>query len=985
MAELLKYDNFKGMVADSPDGKQPPETCKEIKNLVYDRETGSLVTRFTYEASLARPTGVSTLDAWLTFPTTYPSTQDNHIWFTEDGIFVRPYWHNSATATDDWKLITESVTVTGGSITVNPTVTGTPTNTIVMGNNIGDLGLDGVDNYYKNWVLRYTDDDVVISLWQVTAYSVTAQIPTFTLEQIIDVDTGVTVTGADLNANGFILYRFFHKDRISRSSSLFTPAYTTPAGYADETGYRWSGGGGSTTGYKNLKHKYLSKIFFSGSTKPYTFTGSYIDQAECFAPAAGLLTSSSFTTSDANANKIENASDYDFNGLTTNWTAAGNHAAFQGRYPTIGNDRTIVWSSLGVLVIGSNGADGDFAVNGTNNAILTTSYTAALTSGTEYTVKIRGRAIQQYGLQTGSIKARVQLSGGTNHDSPELFFVQWSNGTGGLPGIDIASEVQFTFTPAASQDFHLMIMLPNVSKGLSNQVQIDAITVTETSSAVLQIESNKTYKLWASYVYDKTQESEYIYLSSKFVTGKFSKLSYEVNQTFATLNKFVTAIRLYMSQEDGDQTSSTTTTVAPKYLMATIPIDNDATSTWTFDTAAGRYEYASSFNGIDWINRGRTWEQNTKRTVSNSTTCSYSLAIQASGRIFLSSEYDYYDARVYTNRLRYNGFNYDGVPTPDIFPNINDVFITTVTVGSSQEIRNIVEYEGDVIILKKSSILRLDTSNPNPFTWELLLIKNGVGTRSSNSALKFEKGLIFSDLYSMYLYDGYRVTDVIKGVWRNLYQSIVTTDTIGISQEMWYNPVNDTISIAYDTVTSNSTWSKYYEFNTNTWLPTWARHDPTTISFANVATTSDGIVHFAPVAVGANAYKIATAVGTPLVDISLDTGYHDVQKGMVGIPKWLYFLAESPISTSTIVVSMLCMQPDGTETTVISSATFTPTTTNKFLYKVQTSQDIRATMIKVTMLQIGVVAPSTKQFKLHKLWVEGDLVPEHSDVTLLPA
>jgi len=132
MQQLFGIENFKGMVTDIADGKQPQDTVKEIKNLVYDREYGSLVSRYTYENSIARPTGVSTLNSWLTFPVTYPSEQDHHLWFTEDGIFQYNYWHNSSSVTNGWVKVNDIVTLSLNLSDV--TINGSTTNTFVLAN-----------------------------------------------------------------------------------------------------------------------------------------------------------------------------------------------------------------------------------------------------------------------------------------------------------------------------------------------------------------------------------------------------------------------------------------------------------------------------------------------------------------------------------------------------------------------------------------------------------------------------------------------------------------------------------------------------------------------------------------------------------------------------------------------------------------------------------------------------------------------------------
>lgn len=951
MQDLLSIENFKGMVTDVSDGKQPQDTCKEIKNLVYDRDYGSLVTRYTYEDSIARPTGVSTLSKWLSFPVTYPSATDHHLWFTEDGIFQYNYWHNSSTVTNGWVLVSDYAIV---GFNNNPTVTGSTTNTIAATSTdtYTSLGLSSVADYYKNWIMVFNS-----SIWLITGYSITSNRPTWTLDNVIDTDTGVTVVNTALVSSPPTMYRYFHKDKT------FVPTFTYPAGYSTETGIRWSGGAGSTTTLKNVKSGFISKNFFANSGKAITFTGTYIDQAECSAPASSILTTSSFIVADANTNAIaDGASTYDnknFLQPNINWASNGTHTIARGYWE---NDRLLFQGAT----IRTSGSDGDTS---SNYASLSTSYTNNVTTSVEQELKIKGFASGEFNqIVTVVVVATVS---GTDYTSQDLVYrPYYQSGAGAITNGE--QELSFKFTPAATAKPSFKIYIKNTANAGAYAFFMTGITCSPSASSGAGVEKTKTYKLWASYVYDKTQESELTYLSSCYVEGSYQKLAYEVNQKIGSLNKFVTAIRLYMSQESGNTTSVTSTTIAPRYLMATISIDSDSTSTWTFDTTQARYEYASSFNGVDWNNKGKTWEQSTGRIASASTTCSYFLAKQASGRIFLANDYDYADARQYSNRVRFTGFNGDGNPTPDIFPNINDVFIATITAGKSQEIRNIAEYEGDIVILKKSSILRLDTSNPDPFTWTLSLIKDGVGSRSSQGAYKFDKGLFFTDLYSAYLYDGYQVRDVLKGRWRNTYQQKVTSDAKAISQIVWYNPVSDTISVAYDT-TVDSISRNYYEFNTDSWLPV-LKQNGAGYEVQNLVATSDGVIHFAPTSVGANSSKIATTAQSALVNAVVDSGYYGMPIGKLAVPKWVYVLAQLP-STSTMNVALY-----GDNTTVLGQGTFTSASSEIRLYKFQVINDSPNRMIEVYIVQNGTVAPSTKELKILKIKVTGELVEEFTDM-----
>lgn len=919
MPKLLSIENFRGMVADAPDGKQPEGTCKTITNLVYDREVGSLVTRYTYENSLARPSGVATLNHWLTFPTTYPSAQDNHIWFTEDGIFIRPYFHASGSATDDWKLITEQKlfdTVASGQATVNAS----PTNTLVITSADAD-GFSQTADYYKNWILYNTQNADIFFVRGYSYAAASSGTATFTLDTVVGLATG--------EVPDLCLLRYFHSD------TSFTPAFSTPAGYATEIAYRFSGGRSSTVGNKNIWAGYLDKTFFND----YQFQGTYLDQAECKAPASGLLQS----MTEANAIStlvITNTNDYQFlSPTTTNWAAGGNHsrqlASLQG---------TDV-RGMNIFATG----DGDNATNRVTLASVT------LSTGVSYTLRLNIAELPQ------GANLIVDWNGTT------IGTIAYGSGYEGQDRV-LDDPFDFTFTVAgtATANLSLYFDAPPAAPVFIKWINIYATSITN-----FGVMAGKTYSFYATYMYDGSQESELTYLGRKYISNSNAKITNILQLRLSSLNKRISSVRLYVAIDDGDTTKgSNTTRISPAFFFRDVLVTG-STYTWTLDATNGYYEYTDNFLGYDQENLKFTWEQKTRRTASTSTTCSYSLACMASGRVFVSNDYDYADAAGYYNRIRHTGFNGDGAPTPDIFPNIPEIAIKTITAGQSQEIKNIVEYAGDVIVLKKSSALRLKSSNPNSDAWELTLIKNGIGTRSKRAAYKFDKGLFFADVYSCYLYDGYRITDVLKGRWRNLYQTLVTAATAE-SIIVWYNPINDSIALTTGNVQGLS--QVYYEFNTNSWLPVKMDNGAaSTYRIGSVVTTSDGVIHFAPQTVGANALKISQTAGSVLVDVSIDTGYYDVPAGKTGRAKWVNVLAESGNASPFTVVLL----GDGS---TLQTGVFTPSATTKKLYKFQTTTDVPCKMFKVTLSQTGTVAPSTKEFKLHKIWVDGDIVDEQTDV-----
>lgn len=964
---LFKQDSFSGIVRDIGTGKQPSNSVNTATNVVYDRERGSFVSRYDYEASLARPSGVSTLSHWITKPVTYPSAQDIHLWFTEDGIFQRPYWHNSATATDDWVKATDSVSL---SLTLSDvTINGSTTNTFVLASATTTYGLSATSNYYKNWVLCLTDGSQNSIAFLIKSYSVTTGTATFTLDNIID-----TATGATYDKNNIAecsVHRYFHSDKTQTNpqSSYFAPSFTDPAGYSTETAVRWSGGQGSTVGYKNCKTGYVNRLFFanSGASVRHQFTGTYIDQAECKAPSSGILTS--LSVADIATSLIVDTAGYDdknFLASQTHWAATGSghtSALSQMGIPDPINIGKTLYKR-GLRIVASTAPGGD-----TSNCIrLSNTYTNNLTAAT-YRVRVKGIPVAPKGGTASAAFVNVVVSKSdlsVNYASPVLAFP-----VANLGGGDVESEQTFEFTSAITDKPVISVFLSSIGDGSAYEFLMTAITVELSSALAIALEDDKTYKFYASYVYDGTQESELTFLDSEYVAGKFSRLSYELNQKLGALNKFITAIRLYVAQEAG-QTTSVATTASPKHLIATIQIDDDATSTWTFDTAQGRFEYIGYLNGLDWINRGITWEQKTGRTASASTTCSYSIATQASGRIFTAKDYDYADRASYSNRLRYTGFNGDGAPTPDIFPNIQDLFITTITAGQSQTINNIVEYEGDVKILKKKSVLRLGTSNPNPLYWELDLIKDGIGTQSKYAAFKTERGLLFSDKDGIYLENGGFVTDLTeRGLWKYYYKSLVANDTKAASQRLWFQQIDGTYNLAYDTSAAATNFFKFTLEN-----PSPVLHQNTTDGGTdgvnNIVTTSDGVVHFAPTSIGNTALKYKDGYSQKAVTCSIDTGYRNVDIDKRVMVNWIYYIAEA--NNDNVVATIYGLDISGNAVTL---ATNTTAVNGRDFVKFQTSEDIPVKAVKITFscAQTDQSVP----FKLHEWGFGGNIVEEFTD------
>ena len=86
-------------------------------------------------------------------------------------------------------------------------------------------------------------------------------------------------------------------------------------------------------------------------------------------------------------------------------------------------------------------------------------------------------------------------------------------------------------------------------------------------------------------------------------------------------------------------------------------------------------------------------------------------------------------------------------------------------------------------------------------------------------------------------------------------------------------------------------------------------------------------------------------------------------------------LAELP-STSTTAVTLYCDLSASAGT-----GTFVSIAHGQKLYKFQTVTDIPSKMFQVYISQTGSVSPATAETKIHKIWVEGTIIDEPTDVT----
>ena len=787
-------NDFKGLLTDVGYGKAPLNTFSDLKNVRRDIKVGSLVTRGGYgTSSLTAPTN-SISDA-LNFPITYPSQQDINIWFGNSKVYQRPYFHTNDTVVDDWVYVGESTTLASvpsfmfvGNILQ-----------ISYGTGFTGSTLKAAD-YYKNWIIEVkTTAGTFVNSYFVTAstwVSTSGGYETYTLNYMTDLNTYLNGIGT---THIVTIKRYLH----SNFNTVLT--YTNPHGYSTNVAVRWSGGKGSGSTLQNTWSGYLDKTFFQNTSSGYSYKGTYIDYAEIKAPVSSLFTSlaseSIITTSGGSV--ISNQSnDAYFTGTSETWANGGGTATQSNtltNYTWTTSEKIRIGGvvefeeishTLPALKLSSTGAG--VAASDTNTLTTIASPTAGcFLASTSYTLQfgyILKRKSDVYTLPTfkiiaGDIENSFDL---TFSDAPlgaSVTFLTYGSIT--------AHNIRMYFTAALTGvDFYLTDI--NV---------ISSLSYVSTGKGLVD---NKTYRAYLCAEYDGFQDSELTYLSNIYIKNTGQKITTTFTIPFAELNKRITAYKIYLAIDDKN-TTSTITTTNPKYLVKTIYISG--TSANVFSLTGNNYSLSILLNQDDIDQSVYTWEQKTGRVASTSTTCSYDIARMISGRVFLAQDYDYTDAKTSTNRLRYSGFNGDGVMCPDIFPNIYEYGIIEAVSGSGNNINNLIEFNGNCVILKDNSIVVLNSGDQKEL-WRFDVVSDVIGGLGKNSSLKIDKGLVFAGQKDIYLWNGGGLNTLAQGIWKSTYGALINT-TYKDKCFLWFSNIDGHLYIAPNTT---SYPSKIYSF-----------------------------------------------------------------------------------------------------------------------------------------------------------------------------
>lgn len=263
----LRIQRWLGLITGQIRTDVPLGALQDMKNLVLNKKIGAMTLRKGY-ATYATPTtdvsGSVTLATkyyqW-THGTEIPSTQTIKVVGGVDGsankhILQSPFFPNSSTVNTGAVKWGETL-----SITIATGTGGGTTVTFTGGVNVAD--------YYKGWILQYQSSHFCT----VTASSYGTGTTTLTLlEKLISGFNPVATPDG-------VLYRHFH------DNPTFAPTFSYTGGnfaisLQQGQSVLFSGGQGSTDGYKPILSTYISKTFFYGATKTLPYAGTYITEAE---------------------------------------------------------------------------------------------------------------------------------------------------------------------------------------------------------------------------------------------------------------------------------------------------------------------------------------------------------------------------------------------------------------------------------------------------------------------------------------------------------------------------------------------------------------------------------------------------------------------------------------------------------------------------------------------------------------------------------
>lgn len=260
----IAFDKFVGIYTRTDRGQRPLGAFDTCKNLFFNKIAYKPTLRTGYSTPItAAETEIGgnvtmTVFSKVFYPATEnPSSQDILLLAGKDAgaakyWFQSPYFDTAGATQAGYLMYGE---------TLSTTISGAPSGaTLVLA-----AGSSTAD-YYKYWAIHNTTRDQ----WMyVTAYAGSPK--TITLNS--NVPTGWVSTDA------VKLYRHYHSDYTFSLGEASAVTWNTPVAVKVGNDIMFSGGRGSTVGYKLGWSGYLSKAFFPSSGS-VTYKGTYVDQSE---------------------------------------------------------------------------------------------------------------------------------------------------------------------------------------------------------------------------------------------------------------------------------------------------------------------------------------------------------------------------------------------------------------------------------------------------------------------------------------------------------------------------------------------------------------------------------------------------------------------------------------------------------------------------------------------------------------------------------
>lgn len=422
------------------------------------------------------------------------------------------------------------------------------------------------------------------------------------------------------------------------------------------------------------------------------------------------------------------------------------------------------------------------------------------------------------------------------------------------------------------------------------------------------LDTGYTYALAIAAVYDKYQISPYISVTGQYfipVTDASKKMSLTLNVRASTLNKRITAFRIYVAQIQGDVSALNPSTFQ-YYFLREVSIIDSTESGWAYTgSTTQQFTHTYSVDKTEFNKKGNLWGTDSGYAPVD-TTFSHDLEVAQGGRQFIGRVYKYTDAKedldtVFTNP-RSAAY---GQIQPDIFADEPDVFTNRILWGDSSYLASLLATEkGTLLALKDRAVVDVSFNENADGTLNFFssVISTQVGCASKTGAITTPHGQFFAGYDDIYWYNNGSLTALTLEDWQDVYAAISTANKQAAI--MWFRVEDSGVYVQL------STAQYAFYIPLKTWREISYAHAMTyyTVKRDNtvVWTKSDG-----------TAYKFDTSstdAGTA-IPARWRTGYFKVfQSGIVGtVPE--VFVNKHQTSTSGILDCIVLTKHDGTVVT----------------------------------------------------------------------